>query len=219
MTKEEFLIKIEEDSEWTPGWELIEQEFERLYPGQEPMHYATSMVSRAMFGGDNYLDGYSIYDSVKGYKHIVTFGMTELYIDEEAFGSEWNKWGYEMTFKLKANTAQDCLWAIDLISNLARYTYTSKRFLEPSQIIAGDGTSLHVESESAITALITVADTEAMTQDSVYGRTDFIQLVGITEAELQAVINKTISTELLIQRMKEDNPDLVTDMSRVKSYL
>lgn len=219
MTKEEFLIKIEEDVEWTPGWELIEREFERLYPGQEPMHYATNMVSRAMFGGDNYLDGYSIYDSVKGYKHIVTFGMTELYIDEEAFGGEWNKWGYEMTFKLKANTAQDCLWAIDLLSNLARYTYTSKRFLEPSQYIAGNGTSLHVEAESAITALITVADTEAMTQDSVYGRTDFIQLVGITEAELQAVINKTISIELLIQRMKEDNPDLVTDMSRVKSYL
>lgn len=35
-----------------------------------------------MFGGDCYLDGYSIYDSPNGYKHMVTFGMTELYADE-----------------------------------------------------------------------------------------------------------------------------------------
>ena len=48
---------------------------------------------QGIFGGDCYLDGYSIYDSPKGYKHIVTFGMTELYADEESFGGEWNKWG------------------------------------------------------------------------------------------------------------------------------
>ena len=59
------------------------------------------MMARAIFGGDCYLDGYSIYDSPKGYKHIVTFGMTELYADEESFGGEWNKWGYEMTIKLR----------------------------------------------------------------------------------------------------------------------
>ena len=79
MTKEEFLKRVKEDKEWAPGWETIEHEFERLYPGQEPRHYGTNMMARAIFGGDCYLDGYSIYDSPKGYKHIVTFGMTELY--------------------------------------------------------------------------------------------------------------------------------------------
>ena len=86
MTKEEFLKRVKENEEWAPGWETIEQEFERLYPGQEPRHYGTNMMARAIFGGDCYLDGYSIYDSPKGYKHIVTFGMTELYADEESFG-------------------------------------------------------------------------------------------------------------------------------------
>ncbi len=94
MTVEEFRKKLEEDGEWAPGWDTIEQEFERLYPGQEPMHYGTLMHSRAIFGGDNYLDGYSVYDSPKGYKHLVTFGMTELYADEEKLGGEWNGWGY-----------------------------------------------------------------------------------------------------------------------------
>ena len=143
MTKEEFLKRVKEDKEWAPGWETIEHEFERLYPGQEPRHYGTNMMARAIFGGDCYLDGYSIYDSPKGYKHIVTFGMTELYADEESFGGEWNKWGYEMTIKLRENEPEDCLWAIDMLSNLARYTYTQNQFFLPSQYIAGNGTSLH----------------------------------------------------------------------------
>ena len=219
MTKEEFMAKMEADKEWAPGWETIEQEFERLYPGQEPTHYGTNMIARAIFGGEEYLDGYSIYHSPKGYKHIVTFGMTELYADEEAFGGEWNNWGYEMTIKLFEKEPEDCLWAIDMLSNLARYTYTQKRFFEPYQYIAGNGTSIHVGIESDITALVTVLDTEAMTQQSVYGRTDFIQLVGITEREFQALNGSTEAIKELIRRMKLDNPDLVTDMSRKKSYL
>ncbi len=39
----------------------------------------------AGFGGNEYLDGYSVYTSPKGYKHLVTYGMTVLYADEEAF--------------------------------------------------------------------------------------------------------------------------------------
>ncbi len=219
MTKEEFMARMKADEEWAPGWETIEQEFNRLYPGQEPAHYGTNLIARAIFGGDEYLDGYSIYSSPKGYQHIVTFGMTELYADEEAFGGEWNKWGYEMTLKLTEKKPEDCLWAIDMLSNLARYTYTEERFLEPYQYIAGNGTSIHVGIESAITALVTVPDTEAMTQQSVYGRTDFIQLVGITEKELQAVKGSTEALKELVGRMREDNPDLVMDMRREKSYL
>lgn len=67
---------MEEDEDWAPGWDIIDNEFERLYPNQVPIHYGTNMSSRAMFGGNNYLDGYSIYTSPKGYKHIVTYGMT-----------------------------------------------------------------------------------------------------------------------------------------------
>ena len=199
MTKEEFLKRVKENEEWAPGWETIEQEFERLYPGQEPRHYGTNMMARAIFGGDCYLDGYSIY--------------------EESFGGEWNKWGYEMTIKLREKEPEDCLWAIDMLSNLARYTYTQNQFFLPSQYIAGNGTSLHVGTDSAITALITTMDTEAVSQDSVYGKTEFIQLVGITEQEFKNIQGKTANIELLLERMKQDNPDLVTDMTRTSSYL
>ncbi len=219
MTKDEFIKKMNEDSEWAPGWDVIEDEFSRLYPLQEPKHYGTNMAARAIFGGNQYLDGYSIYNSSKGYKHIVTFGMTELYADEESFGGEWNRWGYEMTIKLKEQDEEDCLWALDMLSNLAYYTYTQKNFFEPLQYIAGNGSSLNKNKESAITALITVSDTEAETQDTIYGKTEFIQLVGITQQELEAIKGNTDNIEVLVERMKADNPDLVTDMNRTKSYI
>lgn len=219
MTKEEFLAKVEADPEWAPGWDIIDAEFERLYPGQKPSHYATNLVARASLGGDEYLDGYSIYDSPKGYKHIVTYGMTELYANEKRLGSEYNKWGYEMTMKLKADSAEDCLWALDMLGNLARYTYTTEKYFEPYQYISGGGNSLHQGEESAITALLTVSDTEAMTQDTIYGKTEFIQLVGITQQEFDAIREDIENVKILVERMKADNPDLVTDMSRTHSYL
>lgn len=220
MTKEDFLKRIQEDENYSPGWQAIDDAFEKLYPGQEPDHFGTLITSRAMFGGEEYLDGFSVYTSPKGYKHLVTYGMTVLYGDEEAFGGEWNGWGYEMTMKLREDDTESCKWAIDMMSNLARYTYKSERFFEPNQYVKGNGTSLHIGEDSMITALLLVNDTEAETQMSVYGKTEFIQLVGITESEIQAIIEDKSNIEKLIDLMKADgNEDLVTDMRRTKSYL
>lgn len=220
MTKEEFLIRIKEDENYSPGWQAIDDAFEKLYPGQNPEHFGTLLTSRAMLGGDEYLDGFSIYSSPKGHKHLVTYGMTVLYGDEDAFGGEWNGWGYEMTMKLKEKNSENCMWAIDMMSNLARYTYQTKRFFEPNQYVKGNGTSLHIGSDSLITALLLVKDTEAESQISVYGKAEFIQLVGITESEMQAIIENKNNVPKLIELMKADgNQDLVTDMRRTKSYL
>ena len=91
------------------------------------------MMARAIFGGDCYLDGYSIYDSPKGYKHIVTFGMTELYADEESFGGEWNKWGYEMTIKLREKEPEDCLWQ-SICSQILPAIPIPNQFFSPTNI-------------------------------------------------------------------------------------
>jgi len=220
MTKEEFIKKIKEDEEYSPGWQAIEDALEELYENQEPTHYGTNFETRAMFGGDEYLDGFSIYTSKKGYQHIVTFGMTVLYGDEEAFGGEWNGWGYEMTIKLKEESPEDCIWALNMMSNLARYTYKSENYFEANEYVKGNGASLHIGVDSKITALLMVKDTELNTQESVYGKTEFIQLVGITQSEIEAIMEDDSNIEKLIELMKEDgNTELVTDMKRTKSYL
>lgn len=219
MTFEEYKKKESENDDWAPGWEAIDEVFGNLYPNQEPAHLGTELHKSAMFGGDQYLDGYSIYQSPNGYKHIVTYGMTELYVNEEAFRGEWSGWGYEMTIKLKEDSNQECMWAINMLSNLANYTYTRKRFFEPMQFIAGNGTSLHIGVESAITALLVVNDTEAEGIDTIHGRVDFMQLVGITQRELEVLREDSTQGKMLVENMKKDNPYLITDMKRKKSYL
>lgn len=218
MTKEEFMKKASEDSEWAPGWDAIDQEFTRLYPNQKPMHFGTDMLARALFGGDQYLDGYSIFDSPKGYKHIVTYGMSELYVNEKLFGGEWNKWGYEMTIKIKADDAQQYVWAINLMAHLARFTYERNSYFSVNQYLGLGGHALD-GGNSQITALIIVADTEAQTQDTVYGKTEFLQLVGITQPELMALKQNPELIHELVEKLRMLNPDLVTDMTRTESLV
>jgi hypothetical protein len=216
---EEYEKHVLEDEEWAPGWDAIDEVFEKLYPNQKPAHYGTTLTKRAVFGGDEYIDGYSIYQSPNGYKHLLTYGMTELYTNEESFGGEWSCWGYEMTIKLRESSNEDCMWAIDMLSNLARYTYTREKFFEPLQFIAGNGTSLHIGVESEITALLAVNDTEAKGIDTVHGRVDFIQLIGITQRELEILKEDCTKARVLVENIKIDNPYLVTDMKRRKCYL
>jgi hypothetical protein len=219
MDLEQYKMHAAEQEDWAPGWEAIDEVFDKLYPSQRPAHYGTDLHKRAIFGGDQYLDGYSIYESLNGYKHILTYGFSELYVNEEAFGGEWSGWGYEMTIKLKEESNEDCLWAINMLANLARYTYTQERFFEPMQFVAGNGKSIHLGVESAITALLVVNDTEAVSIDTVHGKVDFLQLVGITQRELEVLKQDYTQAPKLVENMKRENPNLVTDMKRKKSYL
>ncbi len=220
MTLDEFKAKQAADEEWAPGWDAIDGVFDALYPDQEPKHFASNMASRAIFGGNEFLDGYSIYESPNGYKHLVTYGMSELYAEEKSFGGEFSKWGYEMTFKLKEDSIEDCMWAIDVLSNMARYTYRTERWFEPYHYVAGNGTSIRLDKpECKITALMVVADTEAEGLDTIYGRLDFIQFVGITTEEINALKEGKISAEKLAKRIKADYPNLETDMNRTHSYV
>ena len=124
-----------------------------------------------------------------------------------------------MTMKLKADNAEDCIWAINMFSNLARYTFKTKYYYDPEQCVPGNGTSIHTGTDSMITALITVADTSAEMQDTVHGKLGFVQFVGITESELNAIKNDINNIGVLIELMRKDNPELITDMDRKHSYL
>lgn len=219
MNRDEYLRRAQEQDDWAPGWEAVEAPFKALYPGQEPTHMATTMAARAMFGGDAYLDGASIYSSPRGYQHVVSFGMSTLYADPDAYGGEHSGWGYEMTAKVAVPTPADAVFAIDTMGHLARYTYTAKRWFEPYQSIAGSGEPIQEGTTSSLTALLVVPDTEVAGVDSVHGRLDFLQLVGITEAELAWVTQDPTAAlargrELADTLVASGNPMLVTDLGR-----
>jgi len=222
MTLEEFKAKAESNKEWAPGWDEIEDAFKAVYGSQEPQHFGTVLQSRAMFGGPEYLDGYSAYASAKGYSHVVTFGMSELYADEESFGHDFSKWGYEMTIKLKGEAPSDCVWAMNMLGNLARYTFKSERWFEPGQYVgsAEKPESINLgKPESKITSLLITNDTEIPTRQTIYGELAFLQLVGITTEEFLKVKENRDLVPVLLERLKADYPDLETDMNRTKNYV
>lgn len=219
MTKEEYIQKMIKQEGWAPGWDAIDDAFDELYPGEKEDHYMTTLISRALFGGPEYLDGYSAYKNPKGYYHIVTYGMSELYPDPDSFGNEYSKWGYEMTMKLKENTSSDCIWAMNMMGNLARYTNQTGAYFKHGDFVIGDGTPIHIGIESMITGLVIVNDTSAKTIDTIHGKVEFLQLVGITTREVAAIREDTNNVDKLITLMKHDNPELITDTKRDFSYL
>lgn len=221
MTLEEFKAKADCE-DFAPGWDEIEAAFSEVYGDTKPEHFGTTIQSRAMFGGNEYLDGFSAYPSPKGYSHVVTFGMSELYYDEESFGGEFSKWGYEMTIKLKDTEPKNCVWAMNMMSNLARYTFTSESWFEPGQYVgsAKDPQSINLSKpESKITALLIASDTEVKGRDTIYGRLDFVQLVGITTDEFLKVRENKELIPTLLANLKADYPDLETDLNRTKNYI
>ena len=151
MTREEYAKRMKKHPDWAPGRDAIEAAFARRYPKTEPVCFESELHDRAAFGGDEYLDDFAVYDTGKGYQHIVTYGMSELYPSMAAFGAEYSKWGYEMTMKVRESYAETGTWALDLLAQLARYTYQTGNFFEPGAYIPGDGSSLHPELNSAIT--------------------------------------------------------------------
>jgi Suppressor of fused protein (SUFU) len=199
-----------------PGWDAISAELEKLYSAQEPKHFAA--VPHFSLGGDDPLDGISIYESVAGgtqHYHFVTYGFSELYVNEDAVGKEFSKFGFELTFRLKPFPGDEGLphWAVTLLQNVARYVFKSGKWFEPYHVMTARG-PIRLETETAIRALLFVPDPELPPIQTVHGRVEFLQVFGITEQEWKDCEGLLEKTEALAARHRLDNPYLVTDLER-----
>lgn len=213
MTLEEYKKQFTEDD--AVGWFEIDKEFERLYPGQEPKHYAPAISY--MLGGDNPLDGVSFYESKKqtDHFHFITYGFSELYYDEEKVNGEFSKWGFEITFRLKPFEKDNGnpSWAIALLQNIAKYVFSSGKWFEEYHFMPANG-PIRLETETEITALVFVEDPEIPKKQTPHGEVSFLQIVGITNSEYEALLENPGTAEALVNKLKEDNPLLITDLNR-----
>ena len=220
MTLEEYKSKLEKNPDWTPGWDAIWEIMSNLYKDNQPICYQSELPVR--YGGKDYLDGFCIYKSEKGveHNHIISYGMSALIADPVYFGKEYSSWGYEMTMRIKISPNDKCLWAMNMIANLATYTNSiDEGWLEAEQFIEGSDDSINLDVKSKITALITVVDPELPPIDTIHGSLEFIQLVGITADELKFVQESEKNTQILISNMKKENPYFITDLSRTQNYI
>jgi suppressor of fused-like protein len=196
---------VPSEVEDAPGWTSVETAFADVYPGVEPVHYAPGPP--VSLGG--VLDGISAYRSADGW-HFVTFGLTELYV-KESDDPQHSGWGYELTLRTPlADAPQD--WALELLHAVAQVTqrhnvlFAEGHRLDPRSNIGGDASPLQ--------ALAFTRDRAAQPRSFPFGRYVFLQLVGVTAAELEEM--KATSTEAVLLRLAEHDQALRTDPARAR---
>jgi hypothetical protein len=204
------------DPESAPGWESIDRRLSEIYGVQEPRHFA-SQIPYAL-GGENPLNGVSMYRSGSGpaeHLHFVTYGFSELYYSEESVGGEFSRFGFELTLRLEVSEAEegDPYWALNLLENIAKYVYSSKRWFEPFHYLPANG-PIKIGSSTAVAALATVSDPELGRIDTPHGVVDFIQMVGITQHEYEQLRDGVTSCEDLMAMESRINPLYITRLSR-----
>ena len=193
------------------GWDAIEQEFLRIYPGQNnPKHYGTLIKWR--FGGNDPLDGISIYDG-GDYWHFVSFGLSELY-EKESEDKEVSGYGYELTLKLKKYDFEDPEAEFKNICSIfqiiARMSFQRGELFFPYEYIyTGQKEGMDAKQKSNLTGFITIADTSANKLDTPNGSVFFLELIGMTDAEL-----KTLSTGDTVKAVYEKLGSDLTDYHR-----
>ena len=198
------------------GWDFIDTELVKIYSEQEPLHFAPTL--HYALGGEGPLDGISVYKSDEQTKHFhfVTYGFSELYYDEESAGGDFSKYGFELTFRLKMEDENDNVnWVCNLLQNLAKYVFKSGKWFEEYHFIPANG-PIRSEFDTEITALAFVLDPELGKIDTPHGEVMFLQMVGLTTNEYEELKQNpnTNETEKLIEKLKQTNELLITDLNR-----
>lgn len=140
--------------------------------------------------------------------HLVTYGLSELEY-KETDDPAVSGWGFELTMRLAGD--EQPLWAVDLLNNLAAYVWTTGHPFGAGHHVDLSG-PMRLKSKTALTAAVAVADPGLAPLQGPFGLVEFVQLVGVDAAELEAC--RAWSTRGVIELLARDNPLLVTDLER-----
>jgi hypothetical protein len=201
----------EESDDEASGWDAIDAACERLYPTQpNPAHVAS--VPHPPFRDDQLIYGISAYKAeTPKHWHFVTYGFSELY-EKESDDPAVSGWGFELTFRLaRSKEKLPPNWALNFLMNLGTYVCRSGNPFGDGHCMDLNG-PICVGSDTAIRAIAFTADPQLGTIDTPNGRVEFLQVVGLTADEHNAITDWR--TDAVLGVLRERNPLLVTDLAR-----
>lgn len=200
------------EEEQAIGWEAIDKEMERLYGDQEPKHYGT-MIPYSL-GGPDPLEGISAYvkEEPLPHWHLVTYGFSDLY-EKENEESEYSGYGFELTFRLlkHENEQEPPAWSLNFLQNLGRYIFTSGNYFQAGHYLNTNG-PIALDSDTLLQSIAFIEDPELPPISSPNGRVEFLQVVGITVDEREAM--EMWNTLGLLKAASSHLPLYITDLSR-----
>lgn len=213
MNIENYKTKYDENS--TPGWDCINKKMKEVYGNQEPRHWGATFPYA--LGGEDPLDGLSSYYSENGgvsHEHIVTYGFSELYYDEEAFGQDYSKFGFELAFRLSVSQKEeDINWALNFLQNIAKYVFKTGNYFDDHHYMPANG-PICLNSDTKIHALAFITDPELGEMQTPHGKVKFLQVVGLTQKEYERVKENKSELEKIFSKLSDGNSLLVTDLGR-----
>jgi hypothetical protein len=203
---------MSDESKGLPGWDAITNALRGLYGDVEPLHWGTILPS--YLGGPDPLDGMSAYKVLEPvpHWHIIGMGLSEL-ADKRSDDPAVSGFGYEFTFRLACEAGEERPpnWALNFMQNLARaVTVHGVRFGAYHTIDANG--PIAVGDPTRLTAAVFVPDPRLGTIETPNGRVEFLQIVGITHDELEAM--RDWSSRGVLDVMAGRNPLWVTELRR-----
>lgn len=167
------------------------------------------------------LQGCSAY-AADGHWHYVTYGLSELYLPEPGDDRTVSKWGFEFSFRLAAEGQEPAPeWPFRVLNRLANFVNEGRLAVAPpgTRINLGGPITGHPDVAAAPTTELTTfavaLDPQLGAIDTDNGRVAFLLLVGVTDAERDAMMAS--STATVLETLAVGNELLVTDVRRGSS--
>jgi hypothetical protein len=200
------------DTNDASGWDAIDAALRPLYGVREPYHVGT--VIPYSLGGPDPIHGISAYKNVEPipHWHFVTYGFSELWA-KESCDPEVSGFGFELTFRptCKPRDKKPPNWALNFLQNIGRYVFETGNRFGVGHTLPLNG-PIEVGSSTLIHAVSFAFDPQLPPIATPNGRVEFLEVVGLTMDELQAISTWNASAFLAL-RSRHD-PLLLTDLSR-----
>lgn len=194
------------------GWDAIDAVLQPIYGNREPYHVGT-VVPYAL-GGPDPIHGISAYKNAEPvpHWHFVTYGFSELWAKDSS-DPEVSGFGFELTFRptCKARDRKPPNWALNFLQNLGRYVFETGHGFGVGHTMPLNG-PIELGSSTHIHAVSFALDPLLPPIATPNGRVEFLQIVGLTMDELEAVLSW--NAEAFLKLRSQDDPNLFTDLSR-----
>lgn len=195
-----------------PGWDAIDAALRPIYGDREPYHVGT--VIPYAEGGPDPIHGISVYKNADPapHWHFVTYGFSELWA-KESTDPDVSGFGFELTFRptRKARDNKPPNWALNFLQNLGRYVFESGNRFGAGHTLPLNG-PIEEGSPTLIHAVTFTHDPQLPPIDTPNGRVEFLQIVGLTMDELDAVYSW--NAQAFLKLRGRDDPLLLTALAR-----
>ncbi|RAU94340.1 suppressor of fused domain protein [Paenibacillus sp. YN15] len=133
--------------------------------------------------------------------------------EKESEDPNYSGYGFELTFRLvrSAEEQEPPAWAMSLLQNMARYVFSSGNVFASGHYLDANG-PICLGADTKLTALAFTDEPELPVIDTPNGRVEFLQMVGITGDELEAMMSW--NTNAFLKACHEVLPGYITDLSR-----